>query len=185
MRIFNLKQHRHIRVSCLQQRRGFMVVPVLHASHPPASAVRFPSLPDMQQRSQTHTAEQSRHGCAYQSGRETDRQRVRSGGDEQRGGRSGTGRQRVRDEREEAPLVLPLHHSSFSPLQSACHPAQPSGLQLRSSYKGILLPRLSLLRKEGERRADAGSFRWLAVRSCSRASLLCQCWLLLKMEDIP
>lgn len=36
---------------------------------PPATAVRFPRLSDMQQRSQTHTAEHGGRDSAYQSGR--------------------------------------------------------------------------------------------------------------------
>lgn len=115
---------------------------------PPATAVRFPSLPDMQQRSQTHTAEQSGPGSAYQTGRERDRQLQRAREeDRERGTERARNREgdavtqggKEQEMKEKKHLSPSLRHSSFSPLQSACHPAWPSGLQLCSSYKGILL----------------------------------------------
>ena len=93
-----------------------------------------------------------------------------------------TERQRARDEREEA------HLSTFSPLQSACHPAWPSRLQLWSSYKGILLPRLSLPREEGEGEEEWGRWRqvaadaWLSRGQHDSALSWWRYWLFLKME---
>lgn len=75
MQIFNLDDNRSVTESKLK--KGFpgaawegsygsvCACACVCVVTPPATAVRFPSLPDMQQRSQTHTAEQSKSGSAY------------------------------------------------------------------------------------------------------------------------
>lgn len=102
---------------------------------------------------------QNRAGLALHTNqRRRERQAAREE-DRRREGCCNTGRQRTRDESKRAPppsSSFSFHLSSFSPLQSACHPARPSGLQLCSLYKGILLPRLSLLGEDGEERGGKG-----------------------------